>query len=214
MTLWTIAHQALLSTGFSGQEYWSGLPYPPPGDLPNPGIEPGCLTSPALAGGFFTTRATWEALSNGKWWLTVSLEIEKVMVQNIYMVRLFLHLIIFGLIIVTTAALNKGSILSSRIMWACVQWFLGCYSGCGLLLLCGGQGGERMYALKCMKYSCSRENYCPIDLIMSHWRLMYIRKSIYDVLSPELSSDTKNNIFVFFPLKNWGIISISYNSPL
>ena len=42
---WTIAHQAPLSMGFSRQEYWSGLPFPSPGDLPNPGIEPG---SPAL----------------------------------------------------------------------------------------------------------------------------------------------------------------------
>ena len=40
VTLWTRAHQAPLSMGFSRQEYWSGLPYPPPGDLPNPGIEP------------------------------------------------------------------------------------------------------------------------------------------------------------------------------
>ena len=44
-TLWTIAHQAPLSMGFSRQEYWSGLPCPPPGDLPDPGIEP---MSPAL----------------------------------------------------------------------------------------------------------------------------------------------------------------------
>ena len=41
--------------GFSRQEYWSGLPFPPPEDLPNPGIEPLSLTSLALAGGFFTT---------------------------------------------------------------------------------------------------------------------------------------------------------------
>ena len=59
--MWTIAHQAPLSMGFSRQEYWSGLPCPPPGDLPNPGIEPASLLSPALAGGFFTTSATWEA---------------------------------------------------------------------------------------------------------------------------------------------------------
>ena len=59
--LWTVAHQAPLSMGFSRQEYWSGLSYPPPGDLPNPGIKPASLMSPALAGGFFTTRATWEA---------------------------------------------------------------------------------------------------------------------------------------------------------
>ena len=60
--LWTVAYQAPLSTGFPKQEYWSGLPYPPPGDLPDPGIEPASLTSPALAGGFFTTSAPWETL--------------------------------------------------------------------------------------------------------------------------------------------------------
>ena len=45
MTPWTVAHQAPLSMGFSGQEYWSGLPFPSPGDLPDPGIEP---RTPAL----------------------------------------------------------------------------------------------------------------------------------------------------------------------
>ena len=60
--LWTIAHQAPLSMGFSRQEHWSGLLCPPPGDLPDPGIEPMCLTSPALADGFFTPSATREAL--------------------------------------------------------------------------------------------------------------------------------------------------------
>ena len=62
VTLWTVAHQAPLSMGFSRQEYWSGLPCPPPGDLPNPGIEPISLMSPAMAGRFFTTSTTWEAL--------------------------------------------------------------------------------------------------------------------------------------------------------
>ena len=57
----TVAHQAPLSVGLSRQEYWSGWPLSPIGDLPNPGIEPSCLTSPALAGGFFITGATWEA---------------------------------------------------------------------------------------------------------------------------------------------------------
>jgi len=61
VTLWTVAHQAPLSVGFSRQEYWNELPCPPPRDLPNPGIEPTSLTSPALAGGFFTTSTTWEA---------------------------------------------------------------------------------------------------------------------------------------------------------
>ena len=58
---WTAAHQAALSMGFCRQEYWSGLPCLPPGDLPNPGIKPASLMSPALAGGFFTTSTTWEA---------------------------------------------------------------------------------------------------------------------------------------------------------
>ena len=61
VTPWIVAHQAALSMGFSRQEYWSGLPFPSPGDLPDPGIEFKSLTSPALTGGFFTTRATWEA---------------------------------------------------------------------------------------------------------------------------------------------------------
>ena len=52
-TPWTVAHQAFLSVGFSRQEFWSGVPFPPPGDLPNPGI--GCTppASPALAGRIF-----------------------------------------------------------------------------------------------------------------------------------------------------------------
>ena len=54
-------HQAPPSIGFSRQEYWSRLPCPLPGDLPDPGIELTSLTSPALAGGFFTTNVTWEA---------------------------------------------------------------------------------------------------------------------------------------------------------
>ena len=62
-TLWTLAHQAPVSQGFSRQEYWSGLPCFPPGDLPNPGIEPMSLMSPVLTGRFFTTSATWETHS-------------------------------------------------------------------------------------------------------------------------------------------------------
>ena len=59
-TLWTVALQAPLSKRFSKQEHWSRLPCPPPGDLPDPGIEPVSLMSPAMAGMFFTTRATWD----------------------------------------------------------------------------------------------------------------------------------------------------------
>ena len=58
---WTVARQAPLSVGFYGQEDWSGLPFPSPGHLPHPGIDPS-LTSPALAGESFTTNATLEAL--------------------------------------------------------------------------------------------------------------------------------------------------------
>ena len=51
VTSWTVAHQPPLSMGFSGQEYWqSGLPFPSPGDLPDPGIKPTSLRSPALSG--------------------------------------------------------------------------------------------------------------------------------------------------------------------
>ena len=52
--------------GFSRQERWSELPCSPPGHLPDPGIEPKSLLSPALAGGFFTTSATWEASKVGQ----------------------------------------------------------------------------------------------------------------------------------------------------
>ena len=58
---WAVARQAPLSMGFSRHGYWSGLPCPPPGGLPDPGIEPRFLMSPALAGGFFTSSATSEA---------------------------------------------------------------------------------------------------------------------------------------------------------
>ena len=59
---WTVARQAPLSRGFSRQEYWSGSPFPPPGALPDPGIEPMSTVSPALAGGFFITELLIEFL--------------------------------------------------------------------------------------------------------------------------------------------------------
>ena len=59
-TLWTVAHQAPLSMGISMHEYWIGLPCPSPGDLPDLGIVSVALTSPALAGKFFTSSATWK----------------------------------------------------------------------------------------------------------------------------------------------------------
>ena len=61
VTPWTLARQPPLSMGFSRQEYWSGFPCPPSGDLPNPQIEPASLMSPTWACRFFTTSTTWEA---------------------------------------------------------------------------------------------------------------------------------------------------------
>ena len=58
--LGTVASQAPLSMGSSRQEYWGGLPCPPTGDLPNPGIASASIMSPALAGVFFPTSTTWE----------------------------------------------------------------------------------------------------------------------------------------------------------
>ena len=61
VTLWTVVRQAPLSMGFFWQEFWGGLLCAPPGDLPDLGVEPMSLMSPALAGRFFTISATWEA---------------------------------------------------------------------------------------------------------------------------------------------------------
>ena len=63
-TPWTVARQAPLSTGVSRQEYWSGLPYPPPGDPPDPGIKSTSPGSSCSAGGFFTTLSPQEAQSS------------------------------------------------------------------------------------------------------------------------------------------------------
>ena len=82
VTPWIIAHQAPLSMEFSRQEYWSGLPFPLPGDLPNPGIESVSLVSPALARGFFTTRATWEAVKDTEMESNHSVKCEKEQKQH------------------------------------------------------------------------------------------------------------------------------------
>ena len=81
----TIACQAPLSMGFSKQEYWSRLPFPPPGDLPKPGIAPMSLISPALAGRFFTTSAMWEALGHNR---TLNLAIAGLKTILIFLINL------------------------------------------------------------------------------------------------------------------------------
>ena len=63
LTPWNVAHQAPLSMKYSRQEYWSGLPFRPLGDLPDPGIEPPSLESPAVAGRFLTTEPPRKALT-------------------------------------------------------------------------------------------------------------------------------------------------------
>ena len=99
-TPWSVAHQAPLSMGFSRQEYWSGLPCPPPGDLPDPEIEPVSLAPPALAGGFFIISATWGACLFISWtsnpvWRRILLSlgllesIGLVVVQSLSCVQLF-----------------------------------------------------------------------------------------------------------------------------
>ena len=65
MNLWTVALQVPLSVGFPRQEYRSGLPFPSPGDLPDPGIEPVSLAYPALAGRFFTSESPGKPLVDG-----------------------------------------------------------------------------------------------------------------------------------------------------
>ena len=62
-TPWTVTRQTPLSMGFPWQEYWSGLPCPPPGNLPNPGIKPTSLASPILTGGFFASKPPGKSIS-------------------------------------------------------------------------------------------------------------------------------------------------------
>ena len=66
VTLWAVARQAPLSMGFFQQEYWNGLPCPPPGDLPDPGIKPASPASPTLLVEFFITDPLWRFLKNLK----------------------------------------------------------------------------------------------------------------------------------------------------
>ena len=77
-TPWTVAHQAHLSMAFSRQEYWSGLPGSPPRDLPNPGMEPTSLMSPALAGGFFTTSSRYSGSAPNPGWQATKSELSAV----------------------------------------------------------------------------------------------------------------------------------------
>ena len=80
VTPWTVVHQALLSMGFSWQEYWSGLPCPSPGDLPNLGTEPTSLVSPELACRFYTTEPP------GKPLITIHFNINEIILYIIFFI--------------------------------------------------------------------------------------------------------------------------------
>ena len=100
VTSWTVAHQAPLSMEFSRQEYWGGLPCLPPGDLPNPGIEPGSLMTSALAGEFFTNGVTksrtrlshWTELSWTPWKPNVVLLLHRIVEINMENSQEYLHI--------------------------------------------------------------------------------------------------------------------------
>ena len=88
----TVAHQASLSIGFSRHGYWSGLPSPPPGDLPDLGIQPVSLTTSALTGRFFTASATWEAPASHILGQNVMLKGETLYLCPVYCLK---HLLLF-----------------------------------------------------------------------------------------------------------------------
>ena len=122
-TLWTVACQTPLSMGFSRQEYWSGLPCSPPVDLPDPGIKPASLMSPALVGGFFTTSTTWEAL------LDWSLNVNYLIMLNITRFSsrgpIVLFFFFFTVIRNTQQNLPSSSFLS--IPFSCVKCIYYCF---------------------------------------------------------------------------------------
>ena len=95
VTPWTVAHQAPLSMGLCRQECWSGLPCPPPGEIPNPGTKPRSLLSPELGGGFFTTTPPGKPHSTTYPLITVGITffLKLAMIQQLYLFRLsFLYI--------------------------------------------------------------------------------------------------------------------------
>ena len=99
-TSWTVAHQAPLSLGFFGQQYWSGLPFPTPGDLPNPGIKP---VYPALAGGFFSTEPP------GKLYISISMVYHRILtiVSKLYSRTLLLSILYVTVLHLLTSTSNS-----------------------------------------------------------------------------------------------------------
>ena len=113
-TPWTVARQASQSVGFSRQEYWSGFPCPPPGDLPNPGIKPSSPVAPELAGRFFTTSTVWEAHIL---YLFIY-DIFKIYLYNTY----FMYICIIKFYLPLTALGRKRGIGQTVLLGECASW--------------------------------------------------------------------------------------------
>ena len=97
-TPWTVTFLAL-SMGFPRQEYWSGLPFPPPGDLPHPGIEPTSSVSPVLAGGFSTTEPLGKPTTHGPCSKRVAISCLPIRVKgSVSLVLVVLHATVFLLL--------------------------------------------------------------------------------------------------------------------
>ena len=120
VTLWTVACQAPLSMGFSKQEYWSGLPYPPPGDLPDLGMEPATPASPALQADSFPTeppgkpykeymRVLIESTQPGTW-RTVCIKYMLVITCNIILIirQWFTNPSLYGLVALKSSTQDKS----------------------------------------------------------------------------------------------------------
>ena len=117
-TLWIIACQAPLSMGFSRQEHWSGLPFPPSGNLPDPGIEPASLMFLALGGGFFTTSATWEALPSPRPLNNMQGVAKKMIILSMFLDEMII-IIIWNSILSTHPARGPGTALKTETPEVC-----------------------------------------------------------------------------------------------
>ena len=115
--------------GFSRQEYWTGFPYPPLGDLPNPGIELKSPVSPALAGGFFTTSATWETLLS--YYLFLFFPLKKLLKYSWFTVLWFLFGLVFLLFVFWQWAWSSSTRMSPTLISPVCIWPLECVC-CGV----------------------------------------------------------------------------------
>ena len=134
-----VAHHTPLSMGFSRQEYWGGLPFPPPRDLPDLGIEPASLMSLALAGGFFITRAPWSTPHLALFQSLVTFPFFDRSIRNVF---LFLQICAgeyccFGFFLLRLFLAALGLLCCTGACSSCAKQ--GVHAGCGAQVsLCGG----------------------------------------------------------------------------